>query len=274
MAKVKEMIEKITDQEGKREKAKKEVTQLVMLANAKLDAMEARLRDMFRNKELESQMEIVGDRMGAFSREYRVNYVDGSLSNAVNDLVDSIMSIGSESAKANITKTIKNALNAMFASVEATEEEKRIFVVLLEGAALVRYDFDIWKSAEADSAIFEHCHSVVAITYARSVVDHTKITEDELNDAIGRYLGGEANLDDVIAYKKKLIELLNIHANENNSEIRLCSAPDNELLPLMAHIPVDINKAKDFAENSKMTEESKYVAELLRTQDLKEGETV
>lgn len=274
MAKVKDMIEKITDQEGKREKAKKEVTQLVMLANAKLDTMEGKLRDMFRNKELESQMEIVGERMGAFSREYRVNYVDGSLSNAVNDLVDSIMSIGSESAKAIITKTIKNALNAMFASVEASEEERRIFVVLLEGAALVRYDFDIWKSAEADSAIFEHCHSVVAITYARSVVDHTKITEDELNDAIGRYLGQEANLDDIIAYKNKLIELLKTHANETNSEVRLCSAPDNELLPLMAHIPVDTDKAKDFAENSKMTEESKYVAELLRTQDLKEGETV
>lgn len=207
MAKVKEMIEKITDQGGARERAKKEVTQLVGNANLKLNDMENKLREMFRNKEMESQMEIVGDRMGAFSREYRVNYSDGDFSKAVNELVGEIMNIGSDSAKNIISRTIKNALNAMFTSVVASEEEKRMFVVMLEGVALVRYDIDVWKSAEADSAIFQHCQSVVAITYARSVVDHTKISEDELNDAIYSFLG-DASLDEVIAYKKKLIELL------------------------------------------------------------------
>lgn len=44
-------------------------------------------------------MEIVGDRMGAFSHEYRVNYSDGDLSKAVNELVDEIMTIGNESAQ-------------------------------------------------------------------------------------------------------------------------------------------------------------------------------
>lgn len=58
MAKVKDIIENLTGQTEARERAKKEVTQLVAQANAKLDAMESRLRDMFRNKELESQMEI------------------------------------------------------------------------------------------------------------------------------------------------------------------------------------------------------------------------
>ena len=98
MAKVKEMIEKITDQGGARERAKKEVTQLVGNANLKLNDMENKLREMFRNKEMESQMEIVGDRMGAFSREYRVNYSDGDFSKAVNELVGEIMNIGSDSA--------------------------------------------------------------------------------------------------------------------------------------------------------------------------------
>ena len=49
------------------------------------------------------------------------------------------MTIGSESAQKIISKTIKNALNAMFTSAVTTEEEKRIFVVMLEGVALVRY---------------------------------------------------------------------------------------------------------------------------------------
>lgn len=265
MAKVKEMIEKITDQGGARERAKKEVTQLVGNANLKLNDMENKLREMFRNKEMESQMEIVGDRMGAFSREYRVNYSDGDFSKAVNELVGEIMNIGSDSAKNIISRTIKNALNAMFTSVVASEEEKRMFVVMLEGVALVRYDIDVWKSAEADSAIFQHCQSVVAITYARSVVDHTKISEDELNDAIYSFLG-DASLDEVIAYKKKLIELLHINVNGGAENAMLKSSnADDKLIDLMSSIPLNVDLANDFAENSKLTEESKYVASLLQT---------
>ena len=263
MAKVKDIIENLTGQTEARERAKKEVTQLVAQANAKLDTMESRLRDMFRNKELESQMEIVGDRMGAFSREYRVNYSDGDLSKAVNELVDEIMTIGSESAQKIISKTIKNALNAMFTSAVTTEEEKRIFVVMLEGVALVRYDIDVWKSMEADSSIFQHCQSVVAITYARSVVDHTKVSEDELNDAISRYLGG-AEPEEVMEYKKKLIELLELHVNENKANVCLKNKNLTELLPLMANIPIDFKKAHDFAETVKITEESQYVMDLLK----------
>lgn len=264
MAKVKSLIDDLTGQTEARERAKKEVNQMVMQANAKLDAMESRLRDMFRNKELEAQMEIVGDRMGAFSREYRVNYSDGDLSKAVDGLVESIMGLGQGDTRTLITRIISNALNAMFTSVSTTEEEKRIFVVMLEGVALVRYDFDVWRSAEADSAIFQHCQSVVAITYARSVVDHTKVSEDELNDAINRFLGGNVPIDQVIAYKKKLIELLHINVNQEGNFNLPNNTNDSELIPLMANIPVDTKKAKEFANNVKMTDESRYVAELLK----------
>lgn len=266
MAKVKEMLDNVTGQSEARERAKKEVTELVAKANLKLDTMENRLREKFRNKELESQMEIVGDRMGAFSREYRVNYSDGDMSKAVNELVDEIMNIGSDSAKNIISRTISNALKAMFTSVVASEDEKLMFVVMLEGAALVRYDIDVWKSAESDSALFQHCQSVVAITYARSVVDHTKITDDELNDAIYSFLGGNASIDEVISYKKKLIELLKINVNANTvcSDASLMSVGDTDkLVELMSSVPVDTALARDFAENKKTTEGARYVEALL-----------
>ena len=219
MATVKNFLDKITGAEEEREKAKKEVQNLVVLANAKLDNLENELKELFRNKQLEGQIQIVGDRMGAFSREYRVNYADGDVSNAINELVDQIMSIGTESAKTIICKCIKNALNAMFNSVSASEEEKRIFIVLLEGVAMVRYDIYVWRSAEQDKALFSHASSVVAVTYARSVIDHTKVSEDELNDAIFRFLGGNVPLQDVIHYKKDLIELFKLVATQNNIPI-------------------------------------------------------
>lgn len=265
MAKVKEMIDNLTGQSEARERAKKEVAELVTKANLKLDTMENRLREKFRNKELESQIEIVGDRMGAFAREYRVNYSDGDVSKAVNELVDEIMNIGTDSAKKIISRTISNTLKALFASASSIDDEKLLFVVMLEGVALVRYDIDVWRSEEYDSALFKHCQSVVAITYARSVVDHTKITDDELNDAINSFLGN-VNPDEVTEYKKKLIELfkLNVNANMECENTTLMSVDDTDkLVELMSSVPVDTALAKDFAENRKTTEGAQYVNELL-----------
>ncbi len=268
MAQVKKLIEDVSGAKEERERAKKEVSQMVMMANAKLDAMESQLRDMFRNKELEGQIEIVGDRMGAFSREYRVNYSDGNMSKAIDELVSSIMGLGEGDTRNLISRIITNSLNAMFTSVTSTEEEKRMFIVMLESAALVRYDFSIWRSAEADSGIFQHCQSVVAITYARSVVDHTKVSEDELNDAINRFLGGNAPIDSIIAYKKKLIELLNIHTNKADIN-RPAGVKEDDLLGHMAGIPLDYGKVEHFVNDVHMTEESSYVAALLKEQEEK-----
>lgn len=108
-------------------------------------------------------------------------------------------------------------------------------------------------------------NSVVAITYARSVVDHTKITDDELNDAIYSFLGN-ASLDEVIAYKKKLIELLKINVNANMvcESAGLTSVDDTDkLVELMSSVPVDTALARDFAENRKTTEGARYVNKLL-----------
>lgn len=213
MATVRKFLADLSGQSEARELAKKEAAQLVKAATLKLDALESQLKDLFRNRELEGQVQIVGDRMGAFAREYRVNYEDGNVSDAVTSLVDQIMDIGSEKALKIVCKAIRNALSAMFADVVTSEEEKRIFLVLLEGVALVRYDIYVWRRSEADSGLFKHAESVVAITYARSVVDHTKVSEDELNDAISRSLGNPT-LAEVIEYKKELIDLFNLKSGE------------------------------------------------------------
>lgn len=253
MASVKKFLDNLTNQNEARDKAKKEAASLVQLANSKLDTLESKMKEMFRNKELEAQVQIVGDRMGAFSREYRVNYTDGNVSKAVDDLIGQIMEIGTEKAAAIISKAIKNSLNAMFTSVSVSEEEKQLFVVLLEGAAMVRYDIWVWKSCEQDKALFNHVESVVAISYARSVVDHTKLTEDELNDGINRSLGG-ASLREIIEYKKELLELFKLKVTDT-----VCAMPDVSLpteetnaqlnSALMQMITATADQAADQAKN-------------------------
>jgi hypothetical protein len=89
-------------------------------------------------------------------------------------------------------------------------------MVLLEGVALVQYDIYVWRKSEADSGLFKHAESIVAITYVRSVVDHTKVAEGELNDAIYRCIG-KASVQEVIEYKKLLIDLFKLAGITTNS---------------------------------------------------------
>lgn len=89
-------------------------------------------------------------------------------------------------------------------------------MVLLEGVALVQYDIYVWRKSEADSGLFKHAESIVAITYVRSVADHTKVAEGELNDAIYRCIG-KASVQEVIEYKKLLIDLFKLAGITTNS---------------------------------------------------------
>lgn len=211
MATVKKFLDDMSGQSEAQAKAEKELGLLTQMANYKLDALEARILDQFRNKEVAGKIEVVGDRLGEFTRDYRVNYQDGDVSAAVNGIVDELMSIGEKGAREIIGKTISNALKAMFVSVGASEEEKRLFRVNFEKVALVRYDFYVWRYNSKSSGLFTTTKGVVAYTYARSVVDHKRVSDDELNDAIEQSMGGLADPAAVLAYKKQLIELWSVH---------------------------------------------------------------
>lgn len=208
MASIKGLLNNLAGQTESRLQAQKEVALLMEQANMKLDILENELKDLFKNKELERQIPIIGDEIGPFEREYRFNYEDGNVSDAVDSLVNQIMNIGSERIQQIIVKAITNALNAMFTNVE-TSEERRLFIIALEGVKLVRYDIYVWRKTELDSGLFKYAKSVVAITYARSIVDFAKCPEDEINDAIYASLS-TAGIEDILEYKKILLELFKV----------------------------------------------------------------
>ena len=210
MATIKKFLDDLSGQSEAQKAAEKEVEVLTQMANYKLDSLEQKILEQFRNKEQLGKIEIVGDRLGEFIRDYRVRYEDGDVSEAVTTIVNEIMAIGEEDAKSLIAKTINNALKAIFATVGITESEKQLFRVNFEKVALVRYDFYVWKYSSRSDGLFTNTKSVVAFTYARSVVDHEKLSDDELNDAIEQSMGGNAEPEEVQKYKEKLIELWKI----------------------------------------------------------------
>lgn len=211
MASIKGLLNNLAGPTEARLQAEKEVALLMEQANMKLDILENELKDLFKNKELERQIPIIGDEIGPFEREYRLNYEDGNVSDAVDSLVDQIMDIGSERIQQIIAKAITNALNAMFTNVETSEEERRLFIIALEGVKLVRYDIYVWRKTELDSGLFKYAKSVVAITYARSIVDFAKCREEEINDAIYGSLSA-AGIEEMVEYKKNLLELFKVRS--------------------------------------------------------------
>ena len=86
MASISKVLDNFTGQSEQRATAKKELAVLVKMANLKLDALEAKLIQMFQTERLNPEYPLSADRLAAFSREYRVNYSDGDISNAVNEL--------------------------------------------------------------------------------------------------------------------------------------------------------------------------------------------
>lgn len=207
MATIKGFIDQFTGQPEQQKKAEDEVQVLVQLATYKLESLENELKNMFRNKELEGQLQIVGDRMGEFIQDYRVDYEVGDVSAAVSDIVNTIMDLGSEDARKIIAKTINNALKAFFSQTAVTEGQRKLFVVGFESVAMIRYDFYVWKYRSQSNGLFTTTKSVVAFTYCRSVIDHEKVSEDELNDAINRSFGGHLSPEELGKYRDSLDQL-------------------------------------------------------------------
>lgn len=209
MAQVKSFLQKFSGQPEAQKEAEREIGILVDLANAKLDALESKLRDSYRNKEIHGKIEIVGDRLGQFARDYRVNFQDGDIGGGIQSIVSDIMNIGDEPAQQLIAKTINNALKSIFTSVSAGEEEKQLFKVVYERVAIVRYDFYIWRYTVRSDGLFKQTKSVIAFTYARGVVDHTKVSVAELNDAIAQSMPG-ATIEQIAEFKEKLRKIYDV----------------------------------------------------------------
>jgi len=203
MAQVKAFVQKFSGQPEAQKEAEREIGILIDLANAKLDALESKLRDSYRNKEVHGKIEIVGDRLGEFARDYRVNFQDGDIGAGIQGIVSDVMNIGELPAQQLIAKTINNALRSLFTSVVAGAEEKQLFKVVFERVAIVRYDVYIWRYTVRSDGLFKQAKSVVAYTYARGVVDHTKVSVDELNDAIAQSMPG-ATIEEIAEFKEKL----------------------------------------------------------------------
>ena len=204
MATMRTFLDNLSGQPQQQKAAEQELALLVKMAEYKLETLESEIRNKFLNHDLESQIEIVGDRLGSFTKGYRVNVETGKVGSAIKAIVDQVMLIGDAKAKDIVGGVITNTLDAMFSSVGVTESQQQLFTIAFGGMALVRYDFYVWKYESSSNGLFKNTKSIVAYTYASSVIDHTKVTSDQLLQAIYNSLGTNASPESVTDYVTKL----------------------------------------------------------------------
>lgn len=162
---------------------------LLVAAKAKIRGYRDEINEQFLNPSMIDKIQIPGIRAIRFIEQYHVASKSGfnqQVSDHLTQAIDAFFSIGGKdqdtkkAVQGGVKALISTALDAFIGSTEAGESEERIYVVVPENNAFVRADIAVWKYHMSDKALGDNEDSAVAYVLCKSVIDHSKLTLDEL----------------------------------------------------------------------------------------------
>lgn len=215
MAKIVTKIDNLT---GKKEQdciLKEQFGFLQKMAQAKCDQFKSDLKSMFSNGGT-AQCEVVGKRAIAY---YDCQHVDikAGCDDAIKDAIDMFFK-GGDDVKQGFQKIIRTALDTLIGSTTMGEHEEKMFFVYPENFVIVRVDVKCYKYCFSSSGIIANTENVFCYTMAKSVVDHTKVTIDELLYMVTEMIGTD-RLVEVEAFVKQLKKVWNFLEDKKPSEV-------------------------------------------------------
>ena len=198
-------------------KAKEQLQFLQNAATSKLKLYRAELENMFLNPEAVGKVQMVGNRAMRYYEEYRVDVNEGA-SGKVSDVVKNFFRGSSDSVKEGFTTVIQMSLESILGNTSAGEQETLSFYVMIEHNAFVRVDAKYWRYNFSQDGIVGNHKNAFCYLFCKSIVDHKKITLDEMAYLITEGSGGkdvEKFVDEIKAVWKKVHELdpRTLHAN-------------------------------------------------------------
>lgn len=234
MSSIVNAIRDLTGQPGK-EQIKANMELMLVAAKARIRAFRDELNEGFMNPAQVDKIQIPGIRAIRYIEQYHVAS-SASFNQQVADHLDqavaSFFSIGGkdaetkQSVQSGIKALISTGLEGFIGSTEAGETEEKIFAIVPENNAIVRADICLWKYHFSDKSLSSAHDVAVAYILCKSVVDHSKLTIDELI-----YLVSEM----MMTRKPSTIQLeVDGDDNPKNSlKINVLADPNNPGLPLM-----------------------------------------
>lgn len=108
------------------------------------------------------------------------------------------------------------------------EHEEKMFFIYPENFAIVRVDVKCYKYCFSSSGIIANTENVFCYTMAKSIVDHTKVTIDELLYMVTEMIGAD-KLEEVKAFVKELKEVWNILEDKNPTNVLQVALQHNDI---------------------------------------------
>lgn len=162
---------------------------LLVAAKAKIRGYRDEINEGFMNPAMIEKIQIPGIRAIRFIEQYHVaskSSFNTQVADHMSHAIDAFFSIGGkdtdtkDAVKDGIQSLISGALDGFIGSTEAGETEEKIYIVVPENNAFIRADICLWKYHMTDNSLSSNSDTAVAYVLCKSVIDHSKLTIDEL----------------------------------------------------------------------------------------------
>lgn len=189
MAKISKLIDDITGKTEEDARLREQFTFLQKMAKAKSETFENELKLMLSSDSI-GQVEIVGKRAFRYYNSQHVN-ISKSCDEAITSAIDDFFK-GKDGVKDGFQKIVKQGISGLIGDTSIGENEEHMFFVYPENNAVVRVDVKAYKYTFSSKGILaKDVENVFVYTMAKSIVDHTKLTQDELLYMVTEMAGAE-----------------------------------------------------------------------------------
>lgn len=246
MAKLRQIINDVDPSTEKEEIVKEALSILISLAEEKVKGFIEEIKtDLLDGKLQDNSLKVPVTRVIGQYEEYRA-YVseNGDENYLLNNIIEGINNIFSSSHEiaTGISKILNSAFTAIMGAAEGEEQTKKVYFVISEYPAIVRYDFALWNRTISSKGIQSHMKNAIAVASVKSAVDISKL---QFNDFLAIYgpvlrmaFGDDKSaIKNMIAESKEIYSLLltpangMLHSNQQNSENNsLLKMPDDKLV--------------------------------------------
>jgi len=208
---------------------KEKLELLLVAAKAKIRGYRDEINEQFMNPALIDKIQIPGIRAIRYIEQYHVASKSGfneQVAGHLTQAIDSFFSIGGkdqdtkQAVQGGVKALISTALDGFIGGTEAGESEEKIYIVVPENNAFVRADICVWKYHMSDNSLTSNKDTAVAYVLCESVIDHTKITIDELIYLVSDALSSRTNVPSVEMELETETEIEVVDPQDPNKKIK------------------------------------------------------
>lgn len=216
MGAIRDIVKKADNTKEVTAEIKENLNVLLSLAETKANLFQEEIeKDLITGKTVDD-LTVPITKVVAKEIQYRAITAD-STSSTLDEVSKSITTMVSEGGNANslingIAKIANTALNTIMGCGEGQEMVKKVYTVVADYPAIVRFDFAFWvRSVKADS-IRSHMEKALSCVAYKSAVDITKLAFNDFLTLYGPILRGAfgddtAKIKEMISESKEIYEL-------------------------------------------------------------------